>query len=323
MLTYKVLLALNITINYWEQTMNVDFNITDIRAFVLIAKEGSFTAAAELLSCSRSHLSIQLSQLEASLDVKLIIRTTTSQCLTEQGKLFYEQCSRALDIIDQAIVQVMDDASAIKGGINVNCAGGIIGEEIITPMINDFIKQYPDVKVDLDFSDRCEEIVTGEFDIVFSMGSLDDSNLTETKLIDIPLSTLASPEYLQMNGQLTHPTELEKHDCITGKVNHWNYYNIESPNNKVDVNVKGAFKCKNGRAMISSAIAGNGIIRLPFLYCYKEIAEQKLLPVFIQWNSPVSPFYLIYLQDKYQPARLRAFIEFVNTNIAKYTETGE
>ncbi|PKG37475.1 LysR family transcriptional regulator [Psychromonas sp. Urea-02u-13] len=301
--------------------MNADLNITDIRAFVLIAKAGSFTAAAELLSCSRSHLSKQLTQLESSLGVKLIIRTTRTQRLTEQGKVFFEQCSRSLEGIDQAIEQVIDSASAVKGVININCVGGIIGEEIITPLINDFINAYPEVRINLDFSSRRVDLIAGEFDIVFRMGALEDSNLIAKKLIDMPICTLASPQYLQQKGQLTHPSDLKHHQCITGTVNHWRYFNILTPDKKIEVSVDGAFKCKNGRSMIFSALAGNGIVRLPLLYCFKEIDEQKLLPVFKDWDSPISPFYLVYLQDKYQPARLKTFIQFVNSHITRYTQT--
>jgi DNA-binding transcriptional LysR family regulator len=90
---------------------------------------------------------------------------------------------------------------------------------------------------------------------------------------------------------------------------------------EIDVAVDGSFKCKNGRAMINSALAGNGIVRLPYLYCHNEIASGELVPVFNDWRVAKSPFYLVYVQDKYQPARLKTFIDFVRTHIVKYTPT--
>ena len=301
--------------------MNDDINIADIRAFVLIVKAGSFTAAAEQILCSRSHLSKQLSQLESALAVKLIIRTTRTQCLTEQGKLFFEQCSRSFDGVDYAIEQAINDAGTVKGFININCVGGYIGEDIIAPLVSDFIQQYPDVKVNLDFSSRRVDLVAGEFDIVFRMGQLEDSNLIAQKLMDISICTLVSPGYLQNNGQLSHPKELKQHQCITGSLNNWSFIHVKTASKNIDVSVGGSFKCKNGRAMISSALAGNGIVRLPYFYCHKEIANGTLLPVFSDWTIPKSPFYLVYVQDKYQPARLKAFIDFVRNNIARYNQT--
>jgi len=298
--------------------MNADINITDIRAFVLIVKAGSFTAAAEQLLCSRSHLSKQLSQLESALGVKLIIRTTRTQRLTEQGKLFFEQCSRSFNGIEHAIEQVIDDANTVKGQININCVGGYIGEDIIAQLVNGFIQQCPDVRVNLDFSSRRVDLIAGEFDIVFRMGQLEDSNLIAQKLMDIEICTLASPGYLQGNELLSHPKELKNHQCITGSLSTWSFTHIKAPNNKVDVVVDGAFSCKNGRAMINSALAGNGIVRLPYLYCHKEVANGLLAPVFSDWTVEKSPFYLVYVQDKYQPARLKTFINFVRSNISQY-----
>jgi len=302
--------------------MNLDINITDIRAFILIVKAGSFTAAAEQLLCSRSHLSKQLAQLESALGVKLIVRTTRTQRLTEQGKSLFEQCSHAFDGIDYAIGQAINDANTVKGLININCVGGYIGEDIIASLVNDFIQQCPDVRVNLDFSSRRVDLIAGEFDIVFRMGRLEDSNLIAQKLMDIEICTLASPSYLQENSPLSHPKDLKLHQCITGSLNNWSFTHDKEPRNIVDVMVDGAFSCKNGRAMINSALAGNGIVRLPYFYCHKEIANGKLIPVFSDWSVAKSPFYLVYVQDKFQPARLKTFVDFVRKNISKYAPLG-
>jgi len=298
--------------------VNKDINLADVRAFVLIAKAGSFTAVADQLCCSRSHLSKQLVQLESALGLKLIIRTTRSQRLTEQGKLFFEQCSHALNNIDSAVAQAIDGANAMQGTININCIGGHIGEEIIAPLVNGFIRQHPDIKVNLDFSSQRVDLVAGDFDIVFRMGQLEDSNLVARKLLDLAIVTVASPDYLQRKPGLTDPKQLKQHQCITGSLRQWNYIQISQPNNSVDVLVDGVFECKNGRAMIVSAVAGNGIVRVPVLYCAKEIANGTLIPVFKDWQVPPSPFYVVYLQDKFQPSRLKAFVRFINDNIAHY-----
>ena len=315
MVTYRFILNV---IYYREHKMNLDISITDIRAFVLIAKAGSFTAAAEYLGCSRSHLSKQLTLLESSLGLKLIIRTTRTQRLTEQGKLFFEQCHRSFIGIDHAIEEAIDSASTIKGIININCVGGIIGEEMITPLINDFICHYPDVSINLDFSSRRVDLIAGEFDLVFRMGELQDSNLIAQKLMDMPIVTVASPSYLQKHTPLTHPAQLRTHQCITGTVNHWRFKHLTQVRETIDVTVDGALKCKNGRAMLFSALAGNGIVRLPKLYCQQQLQEKKLLPVFEQWHASSTPLYLVYVQDKYQPTRLKTLIDFIKTNINQH-----
>ncbi|WP_028865337.1 LysR family transcriptional regulator [Psychromonas aquimarina] len=299
--------------------MEKEINLADIKAFVLIAQQGSFTKAADILGCSRSHLSKQLNQLETQLGVKLIARTTRSQRLTDLGKQFFDSCLLSLQGINQAVAATVDNAQKLQGNININSVGGIIGEEIICSMINDFLKQYPDISVNLDFSSQRVDLIEDEFDLVFRMGELQDSGLIARKLMDIPIDTLASPAYLQKSGYPEHPKALQEHQCITGSINHWHFHHINDPQLQVEAAIKGAFRCKSGRAMLNSAKAGNGIVRLPRLYCSSEIDKKQLVPVFSDWEIPSTPFFLLYQQDKYQPARLRVFINFVVDNFAAYT----
>jgi len=298
--------------------MKNEINLGDIRAFVVIAKAGSFTGAAQILACSRSQLSKQLLQLESILGIKLITRTTRSQRLTQQGKQFFEHCSRSLDGINFAVEQVMDDANAMRGELNINCVGGYIGEEIIAPLVSRFKQMHPDIVINLDFTSKRVDLVSGEFDLVFRMGMLEDSNLIARKVLDIPIVTLASPQYLQKNTALSHPKDLKEHQCIVGSMNRWSFTHKDTATKKVEVSVTGSFKSKNGRVMLHSALAANGIVRLPTLYCQQEIANGSLVPVFTDWIIPNTPLYLVYLQDKFQPARLKSFISFINENIESY-----
>ncbi|GIU50043.1 MULTISPECIES: LysR family transcriptional regulator [Shewanella] len=298
--------------------MNTEINLVDIRAFVVIAEQGNFTQAAEVLGCSRSHLSKQLLSLETFLGVSLIIRTTRTQRLTDQGELFLQQCQQALHQIEQAVATTVDSAERLKGNIYINCVGGILGEEIIVKLVNDFIQLYPDITIDLDFSSQRVDLIEDHFDAVFRMGELADSGLIARKLMDIKNCTLASPAYLGKYGQPTHPNQLNKHACIVGSINHWRFEQLSSNKDGVEVAIKGSFRCKNGRAMKISALAGNGIVRLPYLYCSEEIRTNELVEVFSDWHIPDTPFYVLYHKDKFQPERLKKFIQFTHEKFKTY-----
>ena len=82
--------------------------------------------------------------------------------------------------------------------------------------------------------------------------------------------------------------------------------------------VAGNLTCKSGRVMVSSAISGNGIIRVPELYCKTELEQGLLVPLFDQWQVESTPFYLVYVQDKHQPQRLKAFKDYVVEHFSKY-----
>lgn len=118
-------------------------NLADIRAFVLIAKLGNFTKAAEELEVSRSHVSRQLSQLENSMGVTLVIRTTRSLSLTDAGELFYRQCEQALSSIEQAVLAAVDDVQEARGELRINSVGGHIGEELIADICSAFMQENP------------------------------------------------------------------------------------------------------------------------------------------------------------------------------------
>ena len=165
--------------------MQTNSSLADIRTFVTIAEQGSFTKAAEVLQSSRAHVSRQLAQLEQQLGVQLIIRTTRAQRLTPVGEQFFQQCLNSLQTINQAVIAAKDDTEQLKGGICINCVGGVIGEDILTNIISEFNLQYPDIEVELDFSSPRVDLIAEAFDLVVRMGELEDSGLVARKLTDI------------------------------------------------------------------------------------------------------------------------------------------
>jgi len=304
--------------------MQTNSSLADIRAFVTIAEHGSFTKAAEVLQSSRAHLSRQLAQLENQLGVQLIIRTTRTQRLTAIGEQFFQQCLSSLQTIDQAILTAKEDTQILQGDIRINCVGGIIGEDIVANIIGEFNLQYPDINVELDFSSQRVDLIGEGFDLVVRMGALEDSGLIARKLTDIEVAVLANPNYLQQHSIIDHPKDLEQHNCLTGTVKRWRFHQRAIKHNNAAVHeteiiATGNFSCKSGRALINAALQGNGIVRLPKLYCQDEIADNSLVSVFeqsatsinTQWHSPDVPLFLLYHKNSYQPARLKLLIDFI------------
>lgn len=286
-------------------------NLADIRSFVLIAQLGNFTKAAHALSVSRSHVSRQISALETQMGVTLLTRTTRTLKLTQAGERFFKQCESALKEIDQALVAAVDDTEGVRGLVRVNCVGGLIGEDIIAVYVSEFMATYPDIQVHLDFTSHRVDLIDDDFDVAFRMGGLQDAGFVARKLLNIEIVTLASPQYLAKIAAPIHPKDLIEHRCLTGSVNRWSFQSKESNSDEIDVTVEGHLVCKNGRALIQGALLGNGIIRVPTMYCQEMIDAGKLVPVLTEWRIPRIPLSAIYHKDKYQPKRLRTFIEFI------------
>ncbi|GEA51390.1 LysR family transcriptional regulator [Vibrio inusitatus NBRC 102082] len=285
-------------------------NLAEIRSFVLIAQLGNFTRAAEALKVSRSHISRQMTQLESDLGVTLLVRTTRTLKLTQAGQKLFEQCQIALGHIDQALLSAIDDVEEVRGHIAVNCVGGVLGEDILVPMINEFMSLYPHVHVSLDFSSNRVDLIQDEFDIAFRMGTLQDASFVARKLLDIDMVTLACPKYLEQHDVIAHPKQLEKHRCLTGSVNRWSFVHNDT-NETYEVNISGNLQCKNGRALVNGALLGNGVIRVPLLYCQNEVEDKRLQQVFSDWHIPSVDFSMIYHKDRFRPARLVRLIEFI------------
>ncbi|MCG9639223.1 LysR family transcriptional regulator [Vibrio sp. Isolate34] len=286
-------------------------NLSDIRSFVLIARLGNFTKAAEELDVSRSHVSRQVSSLEKQMGVTLFIRTTRTLRLTHAGQDLYARCEQALDNIDQALIAAVDDVEEVRGDIKVNCVGGYLGEVIIADLVNEFMQLYPDISISLDFSSNRVDLIEDAFDIAFRMGSLEDAGFIARKLLDIEMGTLASPEYFARKGKPNHPKDLIHHDCLTGSVRKWSFQALDDTKKTVDVQVTGRLQCKNGRVLVQGAKSGNGIIRVPTIYCLQELNGGQLVEVFDDWVVPKVDFSAIYHRDRYQPIRIRTFIDFV------------
>ncbi|UTZ22199.1 LysR family transcriptional regulator [Vibrio campbellii] len=292
-------------------------NLADIRSFVLIAQLGNFTKAAEALSVSRSHVSRQISGLEAQMGVTLLTRTTRTLRLTHAGERFYQECEKALRDIDQALIAAVDDTQEVRGLIRVNCVGGYIGEDIIAKYVNEFMLEYPNITVDLDFSSPRIDLIEDQFDVAIRMGELEDAGFVARKLMMIDMVTLASPNYLKTHGEPVTPKELAKHRTLTGSVTRWSYRNVANPQEHSDVIVKGNLRCKNGRALVMGALHGNGIVRVPLSYCDEEVKQGQLVKVMPEWEIPSVPLSAIFHRDRYQPKRLRTFIDFVKAKFGQ------
>jgi len=295
---------------------NQAIELNDIKAFVAVIDAGSFTNAAYILKVSKGHISKQIKQLEQAMNVQLVIRTTRSLSLTDLGKVFYEESKTSLTRLNQAISNTIDDASEISGSIRINSVGGIIGEDILSPIIAEFGVLYPKVDITLDFSSTRSDLIGDKFDLILRMGKLQDSGFMAKKIAEVNISTLAAPKYLSQHKKIRHPKELKELNCLTGSVKSWSFVNNKTQA-KSEITVSGSFTCANGRALLNAAKSGLGIVRLPEIYCQDEIKAKKLIPVMHTWSVEKVPVHILYYSNKLQTRKLGLLIEFISRRFTK------
>ena len=279
--------------------MNNNIEINDIKAFVAIAELGSFTKAAKYLGITRGHISKQVKKLEEDMGVRLIIRTTRSMTLTAEGDAFFRESKASFTRLSQAISSTIDDAEDVSGNININSVGGIIGEDVLAPILAKFAVINPKVHISLDFTSTRADLIGDKYDLILRMGKLDDSNFMAKKVADFEICTLASPDYLRQHKPINDPKDLKAHNCLTGSVKKWNLVNKKTKT-KSQITVSGNFTCPSGKSLLNAAKAGLGIVRLPKIYCLSELKSKKLVPAI---KNLVLPINLFLLLKTYGPAQ--------------------
>lgn len=278
-----------------------------IRSFLAVAEHGSFTAAADATGLSKASLSQQVSELENQLGVQLLHRTTRQLRLTELGQGYLTQCQQGVAQLENARRWVSQSTDAMQGTIRMNAVGGLIGEELIAPLLIRFQQQHPDIHIKLDFSSQRVDLLSSDYDVVMRMGELPDSTLIARRLHTITTRYVASPGCLAEYPDIAHPRDLARLPLIYGSVSEWQFSNGEE---QVTVHAQQGFQIANGRVMYQAALAGQGVARLADVYVQGAISHGELLEVLPDWQLS-TPLSLVCPPGRYQLKRVRALMDFL------------
>lgn len=278
-----------------------------IRSFLAVADKGSFTAAAEVTGLSKSSISQQVSALEKSLGVQLLHRTTRTLRLTDAGRGYQQLCHEGMNKLEIAREWVLQANQSLEGEIRVNAVGGLIGEELIAPLIIEFQNHYPKVDINLSFSSHRVDIMNDEYDLVMRMGDLPDSTLIVRRLHSITNRYVASPNFIAKHGEVLHPNNLAELPVVCGSVTDWLFI---KQNERVKLHIKKSFKVASGRVMLQAAEAGLGVARLTDVYVHQSIKQGNLIEVLPDWNQ-TTVLSLVCPPAKYQLQRVKALMDWL------------
>jgi len=279
----------------------------NIEAFERVVRLGSFTRAADDLGVSRSHVSRQINALENRLDAQLLLRTTRKVSTTDVGQAFYMQCRQVLDNLDEAERAVLDLQANPRGILRVTVAGAF-GEDFIAPAALDFMAEYRDLIVELNFSNRLIDLISEGYDVAIRAGTLKDSSLIARRISTRKLLTCASPEYLLRNGTPSSIHSLTNHNCLLGTLDSWRFR--ENGRNQ-DLRVSGNWRSNNGRSLLRATRAGLGLVQLPSFYLDQDIVDGALLPVLEDYNPTDTGVWAVYPHNRHLSAKVRLFVNFL------------
>jgi len=280
-----------------------------ITVFTRVADEGGFTAAAARLGLSVSAVTKIILRLEAELEARLFHRTTRSLALTECGQLYYRCC--------QSIMAELDDAEAMMRTFNSKAEGQVrlvmpysIGRDILIPALAEFYHRYPSIGLEMIFRGGEVDLVKEGFDLAIRIGNLSDSGLIRRVLLNTPMATVASPDYLQKSGIPGSPTDLLSHNCIVGRRvgAEWRYM---QNGRRTSVMVSGNLYLDNSDAIREAAVAGLGIAHSSVRLFRRDLEQGTLVLILDEYEYDEVPVSVLYPDKKHLPAKVLTVIDFL------------
>lgn len=287
-------------------------NLSSLNVFVQVAESRSFVLAGRLLGISASAVGKNIARLEARLRVRLFHRSTRSITLTAEGMLFLARSRRILNELEAAEVEFSQIKDIPRGRLRVSLP---LVSSLVLPVLGDFIQQYPEIELDLDFTDRMVDVVEGGFDVVVRTGELTDSRLAAKKLGDFQMLLVGSPEYFRHHGKPHHPGDLAGHRCMhyrfpsSGKLESWPLHACSD--NEIPVSMV----CNNIETRVCFGLKGLGIACLPDFSVRDLLQAGSLQTVLDDYVHRKVSLHIVWPSDRYMTPKLRVFIDYLSQHV--------
>jgi DNA-binding transcriptional LysR family regulator len=288
---------------------------SDIAVFVRVVELGSFTKAADALEISKAAVSKYVNRLEQRLAARLLHRTTRRLALTEAGQALYGRSAPALVELAEAEHDVAQLTGKPRGMLRVT-APIYLGVTVLAAHIAAFRAKYPEVRLDLDFSDRLVDIVKERFDLAIRISAMQDSSLVATRLAPCPTVLVGSPAYFRRHGTPKTPEDLMAHQglgySIVKTPNEWKFR--AGKGRWVTVTMPSTIRCNNDFALKQFALDGLGLALFPRFFAERELASGKLVQAIPDYPPPELSISAVYESRRHLLPKLQAFLGFLKAH---------
>jgi DNA-binding transcriptional LysR family regulator len=297
----------------------------------VLAEQGSFTAAASRLGVSKAAMSQHIAELERTAGTALVLRTTRSVRLSEAGQRLVDDTRTQFEHIAQSFAQVRDQVGVPRGLLRVTAPVAFARQQLV-PRLATFLHQYPEVRLELDLSDRISSLATEGFDLAIRHTAAAPDTHVAWTLCATRSVLVASPEYLRNRGTPTKPEDLGAHSCLhyprAQGAPAWTfeYLAVEGAEDglllsldRVTIPVSGALSANNSEALREAALTHLGIALLPDFSAQAALLSGQLVQVLPHWK-PVGAFaeqlYAIRPYSAHVPRAVTAFVAYLREALA-------
>ena len=305
-----------------ERTCESYSQMNDVSAaqlFVRVVEMGSFSAAARELGMTPSNVSRQIANLEIELGARLLHRTTRKLSLSEAGELYLQSAKTIVAEIDRARDAVGRFSEAPAGDLHVTMEADM-AIALIAPILPKFMDKYPQVRVRITMSSHLLDLVENGIDLAVRMAHMESSSLVARRILVSRSLLLASPLYLSQYGMPAEPGDLERHKCLSFRVeSKKQIWRFELEDGVYGAPIRPIVNANSVTLLKELALAGCGIAMMPFWMVQEELRLGQLQPVLSEYRLTPSetPISAVYPDGRHLAPKVRAFIDFLAIHLSK------
>ena len=283
-----------------------------METFIAVVESGSFTGAAARLEMSAVMVGKYITQLESQLGTRLLERNTRRQSLTDAGRVYFEEARRVLEQVSIAENAVERLRATPAGTLRVT-APTSFGGCVIAPLTATFLQRYPEVRIELDLTNRMVDLVEEGVDLAIRIGEIRNEDLVAKYLCPYNMVICAAPDYLLKKGTPQSVDDLPHHAAINylqaGRVLSWQLMDSEGASHTFTP--RSSLNMDDLQAICDAALAGHGIAWLPCWMVIKEIHQGNLVPLFKQAPDVRFDVHAVWQQTPHLPLRVRIAIDML------------
>ncbi|MBD9601537.1 MULTISPECIES: LysR family transcriptional regulator [unclassified Pseudomonas] len=290
----------------------------ELATLLALSEHGSFAAAGRMLQRHPSVLSKRLGALELRLGIRLVERTTRQLRFTDEGQRLVSQLRHAVSLISQAEQEAAQGAAQVRGRLRLALPAAM-GRLWLSTMVSEFALAYPEVSLEVEYSERFVDIVAEGFDAAIRIGELSDNRLVARKLCDHRRILCAAPAYLQRQGEPKTPADLAGHNCLgfTG-LHSYPEWKLTRDGDQQSIRVRSAMVSNDNEALLSAARMGLGILAGGEWLMTRDIDSGQLVRVLPDWQLDADAgVYLVRPSAKYNTATTTAFKHWIEAAFAR------
>ncbi|WP_437287574.1 LysR family transcriptional regulator [Sorangium sp. So ce406] len=288
-------------------------NLNEILVFMAVVDEGSFVAGGQAMGLTRSAAGKAVNRLEDRLGVRLLNRTTRALSLTDEGRVFYDRGLQILAAVDDAEASVAGRSGTPRGLLRLTVPDAF-GRLVVLPLLRKYLEAWPDIQVEVSFTDRLADIVEEGFDLAVRIGEAPPDTRLVSRLVARYRAVLcAAPSYIAARGEPRSLDDLAGHDCLIfssrNRRQSWRFVGDDGA--WVKAQGPGRLRLDSGEAIRDAAVAGLGVAFLPDFLVAKDLAAGRLQQVLPDVEAEDVKIVTIYPTRRLLEPRVRRFIDLM------------